>query len=136
MKTSPHACGVDDIACPLTPAKRRLRHGGWHRIQFQFPVPFSAWVTSSERCWVDFGKRPSQRANWVLRLGELPRSRRRRTRTALLRSHLQLVEEVEASASASSSPPARRKCDRLTKRSNGSPRVARKIKTLSNRSLV
>lgn len=44
MKTSPHACGVDDIACPLTPAKPRLRHGGWHRIQFQFPVPFSAWL--------------------------------------------------------------------------------------------
>jgi hypothetical protein len=57
-KTNPHACGVDDIACPPPPPNHAFGVDDGPCISFPFPAPFSAWVTSAERCWVTFFKRP------------------------------------------------------------------------------
>jgi hypothetical protein len=59
MENQPHACGVDDIACPFTPSKNTPP--AWMMtlcIPSLFPIPLSARVISAERYWVTFATRP------------------------------------------------------------------------------
>jgi L-rhamnose mutarotase len=53
---TPHACGVDDIACHL----RCLRQ-----------ILFFAWVSLNEQKWVTFGERRSAE-EWKNRILEIP----------------------------------------------------------------
>jgi len=48
MDNNPHACGVDDIACPLHNPNHAFGVDDDFCILLPFPVPFSKWVTSAE----------------------------------------------------------------------------------------